>query len=83
MLIQNAEIFCGRAFLHGDIRFGETIQAIGRLEGPADLDAEGCYVIPGLVDIHFHGSAGADVSDGDAEGLHRMGAYEASRGVTS
>ena len=23
MLIQNAEIFCGRAFLHGDIRFGE------------------------------------------------------------
>lgn len=47
------------------------------------LDAAGCYVIPGLIDLHFHGSAGADISDGDLDGLHRMGAYEASRGVTA
>ena len=58
MLIKNAEIFTGRSFLHGDIRFGETIEEIGRIDGPADLDAGGCYVIPGLVDIHTHGAMG-------------------------
>lgn len=47
------------------------------------FDATGCFVIPGLLDVHFHGSAGADISDGDLEGLHKMGAYEASRGITS
>lgn len=47
------------------------------------IDASGCYVIPGLLDLHFHGSAGADISDGSLEGLHKMGAYEASRGITA
>ena len=42
----------------------------------------GCYIIPGLTDLHFHGCVGADLSDGDAEGLQRMADYELSRGVT-
>ena len=28
------------------------------------LDARGLYVLPGLVDIHIHGYAGADFCDG-------------------
>ena len=27
------------------------------------VDASGCYVIPGLVDVHFHGCVGEDCSD--------------------
>lgn len=27
------------------------------------VDASGCYVIPGLVDVHFHGCVGEDFSD--------------------
>ena len=46
------------------------------------LDAEGCYVIPGLVDVHFHGCVGEDFSDATPEGLQRMADYELSRGVT-
>lgn len=46
------------------------------------IDAKGCYVIPGLTDIHLHGAMGADFSDGDAEGLHTIAAYELSQGVT-
>lgn len=42
----------------------------------------GCYLIPGLTDLHFHGCKGADFSDGDPEGLAEMAAYELSRGVT-
>ena len=28
--------------------------------GGQTLDATGCYVIPGLVDVHFHGCVGED-----------------------
>jgi len=82
-LIKNADIFVGRGFTKGDIRFGKTIEAIGRLEGPADVDAEGCYLIPGLVDIHTHGAMGEDFSDGKAQGLPAMARYYAAHGVTS
>ena len=46
------------------------------------LDATGCYVIPGLVDVHFHGCVGEDFSDATAEGLQRIADYELSQGVT-
>lgn len=45
-------------------------------------DAAGCYVIPGLTDLHFHGARGADFSDGDRQGLQTIADYELSRGVT-
>lgn len=47
------------------------------------IDLGGRYVIPGLVDIHIHGCAGVDCSDGDPVGLRTMAAFLASRGVTS
>ena len=50
--------------------------------GGESLDVTGCYVIPGLTDLHFHGCRGADYSDGDAAGLQAMADYELSRGVT-
>ena len=46
------------------------------------LDASGCYVIPGLVDVHFHGAVGEDFSDATAEGLQKIADYELSQGVT-
>ena len=47
------------------------------------IDAEGLLVLPGLVDIHSHGAAGADFSDGDPEGLKKILRYEKSCGITS
>ncbi len=46
------------------------------------LDGEGCYVIPGLTDLHFHGCMGYDFSDGDSQGLVEMARYQLSQGVT-
>ena len=83
MLIKNAKVFVGKSFVEGDILFDEKIIAIGKLEGEADLDAEGAYVIPGLVDIHTHGAMGEDFSDGKAEGMQPMADYYAAHGVTS
>ena len=83
MLIKNAKVFVGKSFVDADILFDEKIIAIGALEGEADLDAEGAYVIPGLVDIHTHGAMGEDFSDGKAEGMQPMADYYAAHGVTS
>lgn len=83
MLIKNAKVFVGRSFVDADIQFDKTITAIGRLEGQADLDAQGGYVIPGLVDIHTHGAVGEDFSDGKPEGMQPLADYYAAHGVTS
>ena len=83
MLIKNGKILIGKSFVDGDIQFDRAITAIGRLEGPADLDAQGGYVIPGLVDVHTHGALGEDFSDGKPEGLQPLADYYAAHGVTS
>ena len=84
MLYTNANVFTPAGFIHGGFtvengRFAEVFD--GDRSGGTDL--EGAYVIPGLVDIHTHGAANADFSDGDAEGLKRMAAHLAKCGVTS
>ncbi|WP_251179217.1 N-acetylglucosamine-6-phosphate deacetylase [Adlercreutzia agrestimuris] len=82
--ICGGDMFNGTDFVTCDVFMadGRIVESASQSEGQR-IDATGCYVIPGLVDIHFHGSVGADISDGDLEGLHRMGAYEASRGITA
>ena len=47
------------------------------------LDAAGCYVVPGFVDIHIHGAMGADFSDGKPEGFSAMAEFLLRQGVTS
>lgn len=47
------------------------------------LDGEGCYAIPGLIDLHFHGCKGHDFCDGTKEALAEIAKYEASVGVTA
>ena len=47
------------------------------------LDGKGCYAIPGLLDVHFHGCLGLDVCDGTEEAVHTIARYEAESGVTA
>ena len=49
MLIKNAKVLIGKAFLDADIQFDRTITAVGKLDGPADLDAAGGYVDGGTL----------------------------------
>ena len=85
MIYHNALIFTTEhGFLPGGFaveegRFTEVFEG----HRPGDVDLGGLKVIPGLVDIHIHGAAGADFSDGDCEGLTRMARTLARRGITS
>ena len=87
MRIVNGEVFSGDSFVSREVAWqGNSFVDAAVISAGADeevLDALGCYVIPGLIDLHFHGSAGSDISDGSMDGLHAMGAYEASRGITA
>jgi len=47
------------------------------------IDACGKYVAPGLVDMHIHGYLGADVSDGDKDGIRKMAEGIIKNGVTA
>lgn len=47
------------------------------------INAEGCYVIPGLVDVHFHGCVGHDFCDGSEQAIADMAKYELANGITS
>ena len=46
--------------------------------------ARGSYtVVPGFVDVHIHGCAGADTCDATREALEAMAAFLLAHGVTS
>lgn len=47
------------------------------------IDGSGCYLIPGLTDIHFHGCVGHDFCDGTHDSIEAMAVYEASQGITT
>lgn len=64
-------------------RFYELLPDSPPESGDSAVDLDGALVLPGLVDIHIHGSAGADFSDGDDAGLERMARFLLSHGVTS
>lgn len=42
-----------------------------------------CYILPGLVDIHFHGCAGYDFCDGTVEAMCAIASYELVHGITT
>lgn len=84
MRYENGWIFADGRFVRGgfSVENGRFAHVLEDVPGPAE-DLDGALVIPGLVDIHVHGCAGADFSDGNYAGLVRMARYLARRGVTS
>lgn len=83
MLLKNATIYRDDfRFRRGDLHIADSRFSDEPADGQ-EIDLNGKYVIPGLVDIHFHGNSGADFTDGDYDGLVRIARYMAKNGITS
>lgn len=84
--IINGKIILSEKVLEGYVLvFDETIKAITK-ELPKDveiIDVKGQFVSPGFIDIHIHGSNGADVMDGKEESLDIIANTVLKCGVTS
>ena len=82
MRITGGQVFdLHEGFVRRDVCFDGRLLSSSSSDGKT-YDASGCYVIPGLTDLHFHGCMGKDFSDADPEGLEIMAKYELSQGVT-
>lgn len=68
------------------IEGGRIVAIAPQGEFPPDtprIDAQGCWIIPGLIDIHVHGGAGSDTMDASPKALQDMARFFARHGVTS
>lgn len=98
MWIKNVRIYTeNQKFIPGAVQIrGERIVSVSLLDSLTDsagfvsfserdsmIDGQGCYLIPGMIDIHFHGCMGADFCDGTGSALRTIAAYEALVGVTA
>lgn len=81
----------GRAFIDGVIcedaliiLAGDLIDDVQKIAGSSSeaQRVEG-IILPGLVDVHVHGAAGADFMDGDAEANAAILRFHARHGTTS
>lgn len=82
MQIKNVKVFTEEK----QFQQGEIVIADGVFAKEADgevIDGEGCYAIPGMVDVHFHGCVGYDFCDGTEEAIAEIAKYEAAQGVTT
>ena len=63
---------------------GERIEKVEHVEAGVLSEKEAqTYILPGLVDIHFHGCAGYDFCDGTTEAVRAIASYEMTHGTTT
>ena len=86
MLLKNAWVFTPEFTfeqLHVQLQGDRIVDVRQEAPDQPGEDLTGCFLIPGLIDIHTHGCVGWDASDGDLEGLQAMSEFYARHGVTS
>lgn len=82
IIVTENEVLNNKALLFDE----KIIGIVPSDEAPSDseiIDADGMLVLPGLIDLHIHGYAGADVSDGNYDDLCKMSAELVKNGVTA
>lgn len=86
MVFRNGKVLCD------DFRFRDVdvlvkdgiIARIGEnLTDDEVVDLDGAYLLPGLIDEHFHGADGIAVNGCDSDGILKIAAFEAKNGITT
>ena len=84
MVIKNVKVYTEKKqFTEGDVMIRDGLFVDAGCGDEEVIDGEGCYAIPGLIDLHFHGCMGHDFCDGTKEAIQEIARYEASVGVTA
>ncbi|MYF55624.1 hypothetical protein F4225_07645, partial [Candidatus Poribacteria bacterium] len=87
LTILNGDIYTPKHFGHGNIVIeDDTITTLTKEHPPtsnATIDAEGYYVIPGLIDGLIHGGGGCDSMTGKVDDIKTIARAHASHGVTA
>ena len=83
--IENAYIFNTekRRFEYGSLCFENGTITEENSSPDTVIDAEGGYVLPGLIDVHTHGRCGMDIMEADAQTLNALSRAYAESGVTT
>jgi len=84
--IVNAKLVYGDKIVEGKVLlFDKSIIGIMEEvpEGTDILDAKGAYISAGFIDLHIHGSGGADVMDATPEALEAISTTLLQTGTTS
>lgn len=86
MIIKNGYVFSedGR-FEKRDLYINGSLVVSSKEKAADDkvVNADGCKIIPGLIDVHSHGADGCDFGDANPEHLKKILAYERAHGITS
>lgn len=85
MILKNANIYDENFnLIKADIKInGEKITEIGDELSGDSVDLLDYMILPGLIDIHIHGRAGADTGDATPEALSTMSESLVKKGITS
>ena len=85
MILKNADIYDENFnLIKADIKInGEKITEIGDELSGDSVDLLDYMILPGLIDIHIHGRAGADTGDATPEALSTMSESLVKKGITS
>ncbi|WP_431215475.1 hypothetical protein ACQ86N_12705 [Puia sp. P3] len=82
--IINGKVITPQGLLSGGylyLRDGKIVES----GSPGDrvIDAAGCYVSPGFIDIHVHGGGGHDFMDGTEAAFHGVAGTHVQYGTTA
>ncbi len=68
-------------WVNGSMAFGDRIETICG-DAADGACADGCYIIPGFIDLHVHGGGGSDIMEG-GDATNVVAAMHAKHGTTS
>ena len=84
MIIKNVNVFRENGVFEPGEIYTQGEYFVSRKATDAEIiDGKGCYAIPGLTDLHFHGCDGYDFCDATPEAIRAIAQYELEHGITA